>query len=375
MLTELLDHFRTWLHATAIGQIPLLERCILQIVDLFIGPFTGSGRFHWVALVAGLALAAFVYWAGRQVRPSGGWRGFVKYCFPKELYRHPSSMVDCQLTVLNACFGYLFNLTWRINGVFFTGLFTGCLTWAFGPPAHALEWTAGWLIAVTVLVFLASDLASWTFHYLSHRIPFLWALHRVHHSAEVLTPITATRTHPLEYALTASFRAAFTSAVLAPVLYLFAGPPAPLEMFGIAAFVVLTGMLGDLLMHSHVWLSWGRTLNHVFFCPAMHQIHHSQAPKHWDRNFAATFAIWDWMFGTIYVPDEPEKITYGIHGETGQPFPNALAAWVLPYWDMIPPRGRLADLGTRVFGQRIRGAAGKQALAGRPAPRMPSAEP
>ena len=31
-----------------------------------------------------------------------------------------------------------------------------------------------------------------------HRIPFLWRFHQIHHSAEVLTPLTFHRIHPVE---------------------------------------------------------------------------------------------------------------------------------------------------------------------------------
>src|ERR1039458_8498353 len=33
---------------------------------------------------------------------------------------------------------------------------------------------------------------------LFHAIPALWEFHKVHHSAEVLTPLTEMRTHPVE---------------------------------------------------------------------------------------------------------------------------------------------------------------------------------
>ena len=34
-----------------------------------------------------------------------------------------------------------------------------------------------------------------------HRVPALWEFHKVHHSAEVLTPLTEWRQHPLELML------------------------------------------------------------------------------------------------------------------------------------------------------------------------------
>ena len=360
VIAAYLAQLKAWLHGTFVGHLPMLETFLGKLIDLFTGPLTGnSTRLYWVELVEALLLAAVVYIAGRQVRPEGGWRGFLRFCFPKGLYTHPSSIVDYQLTVLNACFGSVFNVTWRINSVVMTGLVVAGLTWAFGPAPHALEWTVPLLIGVTALAFVAEDLASYCFHYLEHRIPFLWAIHKVHHSAEVLTPFTATRFHPLEYAFAGASRAVFSSAVLGPVVYLFTGPLAPVQIFGIAATLVVSGALGDVLMHTHVWLSWGPKLNRVFFAPALHQIHHSQAPEHWDRNFGAMLSVWDWMFGTLYNPSQPEKITYGVAGADRQPHGNAIVAWLRPFWDMIPMRDRLVETTGRLGGSRVRAVASR----------------
>ena len=51
---------------------------------------------------------------------------------------------------------------------------------------------------MTIVVFLAFELGYWFHHYLSHRIPFMWEFHKVHHTAEVLTPVTIFRVHPLD---------------------------------------------------------------------------------------------------------------------------------------------------------------------------------
>jgi sterol desaturase/sphingolipid hydroxylase (fatty acid hydroxylase superfamily) len=341
-----LVQFKAWMHGTFLGNVPILERGLFNILDFFAGLLTGvNPRFHWFQITTGLLLAVVVYLTGRQVRPVGGWRGFIRYCFPKEAYTHPSARVDYQLAIMNAGFGFLFNqVTWRVNTVVMTALFTSWLTRMFGPAPHSLEWTASLVVGITALIIVAEDFASYAFHYVEHKVPFLWAIHKVHHSAEVLTPITGLRTHPLEYALAGASRSVVVALVLAPVIYLFTGPPLPLEIFGIGATVVVTGALGQLLQHSHVWLSFGRTLEHVLISPALHQIHHSQARQHWDRNFGVNFALWDWIFGTLYIPAGPVKITYGVSGESRQPHPNVFAAWLRPFWDMVPMRRRLVEV-------------------------------
>ena len=56
-------------------------------------------------------------------------------------------------------------------------------------PAAIVMATAG---------FPAARLVNYWAHVLFHKVPALWAFHRVHHSVEVLTPAAAYRIHPVE---------------------------------------------------------------------------------------------------------------------------------------------------------------------------------
>ena len=57
-----------------------------------------------------------------------------------------------------------------------------------------------WLIPYlfTISYFVLDDLTKFITHALMHKIPLLWEIHKTHHSARVLTPMTIFRTHPLE---------------------------------------------------------------------------------------------------------------------------------------------------------------------------------
>jgi sterol desaturase/sphingolipid hydroxylase (fatty acid hydroxylase superfamily) len=66
------------------------------------------------------------------------------------------------------------------------------------------------------------------------------------------------------------------------------------------------------LQHTHMWISFRGMLGRIFVSPAHHQVHHSSNPKHFDKNFGSCLALWDWMFGTLYVPEkEREKLNFG----------------------------------------------------------------
>ena len=50
--------------------------------------------------------------------------------------------------------------------------------------------------------------------------------------------------------------------------------------------------------------------------PAHHQVHHSANPKHFNKNFGSCLALWDWMFGTLYVPGKNARpLTFGFSGQ------------------------------------------------------------
>ncbi|NNF07753.1 MAG: sterol desaturase family protein, partial [Candidatus Eisenbacteria bacterium] len=51
-------------------------------------------------------------------------------------------------------------------------------------------------------IILISDLCVYWFHRWSHRNPFLWRIHRVHHTAEKLDWLAAHREHPIDNLLT-----------------------------------------------------------------------------------------------------------------------------------------------------------------------------
>jgi hypothetical protein len=51
---------------------------------------------------------------------------------------------------------------------------------------------------MTLAGFLAYEIAYYIDRYLMHKAPVLWEFHTTHHTAEVLTPLTAFRVHPMD---------------------------------------------------------------------------------------------------------------------------------------------------------------------------------
>jgi sterol desaturase/sphingolipid hydroxylase (fatty acid hydroxylase superfamily) len=195
-----------------------------------------------------------------------------------------------------------------------------------GSAIHVGNWSAwqfGWFILGYTL---AADLSVYLIHRLHHRSKILWPLHALHHSAEVMTPVTLFRKHPIWNLSASCMQMLFTGTFQGAFIFLFYGVPSVELLFGINTVYVFYNFFGANLRHSHVWMSWGKPLSYLFISPAMHQIHHD--PTRMNRNYGETFAIWDWMFGSLYIPKHRERFAIGL-GEAN-PHTTLTRAYYLP---------------------------------------------
>lgn len=172
--------------------------------------------------------------------------------------------------------------------------------------AQALGWGLfnhlAWPIWAEVLVvFLLLDLAIWAQHWLSHQIPILWRLHRVHHADRDIDVTTAIRFHPIEIALSMGLK------IL--LVYLLGAPVVAVILFE----VVLNG--AAMFNHANIRLGgWDRLLRLVLVTPDMHRVHHSVHRDEHDMNYGFNLSIWDRLFGT-YTPqprDGHQDMTIGL---------------------------------------------------------------
>ena len=311
--------------------------------DLAMKLLDPSKRISLLPILTAALFAAFVFW--RATRHQGPFRfgAFRRWLLPREIYRHRSTAVDIQVALLvhlaNPVKLILFGLTVAIAGAAVAAGFRHL----FGPPPVLMETTFAATALLAVLLFLVTDLATYIIHRVSHEVPMLWAFHRVHHSAEVLNPITLLRKHPVYDVLSRLVEVGMLAPLYGIILYFW--PPgfdAAVALgvrWGFSIFALAAGNL----RHSHVWLSFG-PLERFLVSPAQHQIHHSQAERHWNRNFGEVLAVWDWVFGTLYIPHEKEELVFGLRDEP-QPHPNLWRALAEPFvyaWNVRPRRKRLS---------------------------------
>jgi sterol desaturase/sphingolipid hydroxylase (fatty acid hydroxylase superfamily) len=155
-----------------------------------------------------------------------------------------------------------------------------------------------WLETAAACVLLDYTLYLW--HYLTHKVEFLWRFHVVHHADLDLDLSTALRFHFGELLLSVPFR-------LTQVRVLGVSPEA-LTLWQMLLFVSV------MFHHSNVRLpiQWERRLNCFVVTPRIHGIHHSIVREETDSNWSSGLTLWDSLHGTLRRNVPEQAITIGV---------------------------------------------------------------
>jgi sterol desaturase/sphingolipid hydroxylase (fatty acid hydroxylase superfamily) len=152
----------------------------------------------------------------------------------------------------------------------------------------------------TALAVVLLDYTLYLWHVLTHRVPFLWRFHVVHHADLDLSATTALRFHFAEMAAGVPFRAA--------QILLIGVTPRAFSVWQTFLFVSI------LFHHSNTRLPIRaeRKINYLFVTPRMHGIHHSVVPAETDSNWSSGLTVWDWLHGTLRLDVPQDGITIGV---------------------------------------------------------------
>jgi sterol desaturase/sphingolipid hydroxylase (fatty acid hydroxylase superfamily) len=311
----------------------LLQFLVGKFATLFLA--LGSG-FSLASLFSALCIAlAFLLLRRRPDRREVRYRVMGRALFPR-WSRRATFRADVGFFFLNVLVAAML-VGWAILSSQSVGHFVRrTLTDIFGVlPQTGLNELASRLI-VTVVLFLTYELGYWVDHYLSHRVPVLWDFHKVHHTAEVLSPLTNFRVHPVDSVVFANILALFLGVVSGVLSYLQLG--SPFEIGGTNLILVAFFFVTVHLQHSHVWIATTGLLGRVILSPAHHQIHHSDNPIHFDKNFGSCLSIWDWVFGTLHMPERRrERLNFGV-ATRERDHHTAIGSLLLPF---VQAAGRL----------------------------------
>lgn len=276
-------------------------------------------RSYWLYLVCSVLIIVFMQWGRavlqyvRQTTPSMNEKHGVGARIWQSLkpWWGAQARLDYRYFVVNwgiktfCLVPLLFSVntvaTWCLNYAKPT-LFEASNHW--GLQQWSYEWVA---IVYTLSLFFINDASRYALHRLMHSVDWLWAFHKVHHSATELTPFTFYRVHPVENFLFGVRYALVTGAVTGVFIGLFGAKLNLLDIAGVNALVYVLNIIGANLRHSSVYVRYPKWLEHVLISPAQHQLHHQYKTSM--KNYGSFLAIWDAWFGSLTVSSKTNQPT------------------------------------------------------------------
>lgn len=251
------------------------------------------------------ALALALLWIGESLAPM----------FLGRTRRAAHAIRNLALAALNA----------SLLALVFAGATLGVSEWAkdSGVGLLRLVELPFWLHAGLALILL--DLWQYLWHRLNHAVPALWRLHAVHHGDPDLDASSGVRFHVGEIALSGAARLAVLPALGATI-----------EHLALYEFIVTPIVLfhhGNIRVPGRL----DRLLRGMIVTPRMHWVHHSSFRPETDSNFASGLSLWDRLFGTFRLRDDPRTINLGLEGFDGRRSRTLIGMLASPFHSPTTP--------------------------------------
>lgn len=152
----------------------------------------------------------------------------------------------------------------------------------------------------TILAVVLLDYTLYLWHVLTHRSPFLWRFHKIHHADLDLTVSTAIRFHFGEISVSVLFRAG-------QILLIGVSPNA------LRIWQTLL-LMSVFFHHSNLRLpkEFEERLQKLIVTPHLHGIHHSIVEDEMNSNWSSGLTIWDFLHGTFRDDVKQDEIVIGV---------------------------------------------------------------
>ena len=152
----------------------------------------------------------------------------------------------------------------------------------------------------TILAVGLMDYTLYHWHVLTHKIPFLWRFHLVHHVDLDLDASTALRFHFGELVISVLWRSM--------QILVIGVSPASLAAWQMFLFASI------LFHHSNLRLpeNLDKWLQNFIVTPRLHGIHHSIVRAETDSNWSSGLTVWDRLHGTFRSDVPPAEIIIGV---------------------------------------------------------------
>lgn len=152
----------------------------------------------------------------------------------------------------------------------------------------------------TTIAVILLDYTLYLWHVLTHKSPFLWRFHKIHHADLDLTAATAVRFHFGEITISVLFRAG--------QILLIGVSPKSLKIWQNLL------LLSIFFHHSNVRLPEGfeKKLQKIITTPRLHGIHHSVKEDEMNSNWSSGLTVWDFLHGTFRDDVPQDEIIIGV---------------------------------------------------------------
>tara|TARA_B110000908_G_C10202885_1_gene426206 strand:- start:137 stop:1249 length:1113 start_codon:yes stop_codon:yes gene_type:complete len=159
---------------------------------------------------------------------------------------------------------------------------------------HLLPDMPYWILFI--VAFICWDFGHYCFHYMHHKLKWLWMIHIVHHEGT-------------EFNLSLGLRNSWFSPLTSmPFFFFLAIIGVPLEIF------ILVGSIHyGVQYYNHIGVvKQSSFLEHIMVTPSAHRVHHGIQDIYKDTNFGSVLNIWDRLFGTFQKEQKEIPVQLGV---------------------------------------------------------------
>jgi sterol desaturase/sphingolipid hydroxylase (fatty acid hydroxylase superfamily) len=288
---------------------------IQSVLDFLQGQWINAARGFGITLGAIVVVGAIYYIVLTRATQDFSLTGMKEYILRAIIDDSPTQQAERKIypLVLFVLIP-LFSAVPTVLGAILGGDVATHLIHYFGQRPQLLY--TGWATVASQAACLslsAAFMGYWV-HRGFHQIPLLWAFHRCHHSAESLTIFTNGRVHSLDLFACTLFIPVGASVLNGAMFYLTGTPLSPKSISAVFFFDTVCLTWSGALAHTHMRINLG-WFNRIILSPVMHQIHHSAEIRHRDKNFTVGLGVFDWVFGTLYIPKKDEVWRVGLNDD------------------------------------------------------------
>ncbi len=309
-----------------------MQEYVLSVLDSLIGSFTQPQKRVFIGYLLSAWCIALLWLVLKQKHT---WHHAALELFRRDIWGSVSARSDYSILIINRLIAVLVTPVLLAQLTVATFLFESLHYIALPEPLWQIDISSVLVAFIfTLTLFLLDDVSRYMLHRALHQFPALWAFHRVHHSATTMTPLTVFRTHPVENILFGVRSAIVQGLCLGPFIFLFGDKVDLATVFGANIFIFVFNVLGSNLRHSHIYIRYPQAVEQWLISPAQHQIHHSVAPRHFDKNYGVVLAVWDRIGNSLYLSEENTRLQFGLDKEQSDKEHTLWSIYIQPFFIM-----------------------------------------